>query len=329
MQRPYLCDMKPNKKISIACNIFAGCSFNREIMKKTVLILTCLLATVSASAQMFIPTEKGTVLDYKYYDAKGKALRDEWRNERWLRFTVEDTWGDSIVNVAVENETLARFASSKALKDAIESLAYGDVRLTADEVIFDNMQWVIPPIPVLFNYIPEDDDQLGKYAIDRLVATSRLPRDLHVGDTLPNERFEVLFAEALSEEAMAKRREAIDKAEELIAEYGEGVEVVDLPDLMNFENRSLIRNRIVEGEEEVETPAGKWKCWKISYEALDPLMLVVGLPEHLQMNPSVTRVAIRHVDYLSPEVDLVRRDKYNGTGKRVEESMILESIKKQ
>lgn len=65
-------------------------------MKKLLFTLVALVAT-NAGAQTFFPMKQGAVLEYEYRDGKGHPMRDKWRNGRWLRMTVEQTWGDTLL----------------------------------------------------------------------------------------------------------------------------------------------------------------------------------------------------------------------------------------
>lgn len=56
---------------------------------REILMAGLLFVAGAAEAHSFIPMREGVVLEYKYYDDKGRALRNEWDDERWLRLTVE------------------------------------------------------------------------------------------------------------------------------------------------------------------------------------------------------------------------------------------------
>ncbi len=295
-------------------------------MKNIFLLL--LLVSFSATAQTFFPMRKGAVLEYKYRDEKGKTLRDSWRNERFLRFTVEEIWGDSVANVVVENEAFERYAKNTSIQPAIADLCYGDVRVTPQEVIFDNMQWLFTGIPPEnFAYMPEELPKGDKYFEGftfrvRADAVSTLPRELHAGDSLPDWRYEVVYREEITEELAARRKESYAEMEEIMmSEFGERWKA---PETMGISLTASVNNRYVVGKEMVTVPAGEWECWKITYEVVGPTERNIGIPERFQ--PRVAPVVTKYVDYMSPEVGLVRREKMNGTGRKVEEMMELDKI---
>ncbi len=286
------------------------------------------LATV---AQTFIPMQKGAVLEYKYYDAKGKPLRDQWRNVRWLRFTVDEVWGDSVANVTIESEAMARLSKNILVQQAIADISYGDVRVTAAGVEFDNMQWLFTGIPAMFALLPGDmSEEVQKEALDEIApyraelsATHFLPADMAVGDSLPDERYELIYREQVTEELKKKRdKEYAETEGEMMMARGE---TVSLPRRIDLSSKAVIRNRRVEAFEKATTPAGTFDCWKISYEVVGPTESVVGFPP--QMNMERTTPMVKYVEYVSPEVGLVKREKMNYRGNKAEETMVLESIK--
>ncbi len=294
-------------------------------MIRRVFIIGVLSICCLAVSAQYIPMRKGAVLEYDYRDAKGKPLRDRWRAERFLRFTVEEVWGDSVANVGVWNEAFERLATNAMMRPAVDGLCYGDVSVGAEGVVFENMQWLFTGIPVVFEdmsgELPEDEEDHPNFTVE-VSSTSRLPRELHAGDSLPGERYELVFTEHLSEKEIASREESNVIMEEImLSEYGEAWKA---PVSLKNSLKAVTRNRYVEGMERVKTPAGEWDCWKISYEVVGPTEQIHGLPRRFQ-GEAVPNV-IRYVDYMSPEVGLVRREKFNLAGRRVEEIMELEKI---
>ncbi len=296
---------------------------------KNILIVCLLLTAGAAGAQTFFPMRKGAVLEYKYYDAKGKPLRDEWKNERWLRFTVDEVWGDSVANVLIDNENLARSAATnEPMKRTVSEMSYGDICITEKGVIFENMWWIFPQIPNIFNYyfiepagIRNGDtfcsDGESYYHVE-LSATSFLPYELQVGDKLPDERYSALFVEELSEQHRKMRKELSESYAQTTGDK--------LPLTFNIQDRASIIDRRVEAFEKVSVPAGDFDCWKISYESVKPETKILGLPEGV--NTIVTNpMAFKYIDYFSPDLGLVKREKLNFRGNKAEEVMILESIK--
>ncbi len=232
-----------------------------------------------------------------------------------------------MANVSIENEALERALDVKELNPAVADINYGDVYVGSDHVTFENVQWIVSTPPFF-----EDYWGLGEvYETFRaqISATSCLPRELHVGDTLPDENYRALYIEEpteLGEDPSEKRYR------EYIKERG-----ITLPENDNREVKAVIRNRHVEAQERVKVPAGEWECWKISYEVVGPIEKIVGYPTREQFEAAgIYRyqrpgdempVTTKYIDYISPEVGLVKRDKFNFRGKRVEESLVLESLK--
>jgi hypothetical protein len=89
------------------------------------------------------------------------------------------------------------------------------------------------------------------------------------------------------------------------------------------------RNRKVEAFEKVETQAGAFDCYKITYELVvsdaNPFVIIhsdgMGVGGFPQQNAPE---GIKCIDWLSPEVGLVKREKYNARGK-LQEVVQLES----
>lgn len=303
---------------------------------KHLFLLALALTVMSAGAQTFIPMRKGAVLEYKYYNAKGKLLNDEFRKTRFLRFTVDEVWGDTVANVTVENEYLARFAvMNEPLKRTTTELAYGDVSVTAEGVTFDNMRWLFPQVPSVFHFYTVSDngknytgghfgsDGKSYYRVE-VSATSHLPRELHVGDKLPDEQYRALFVEVMSEKKLESREQLQD---DLRVHFNDNAP----PASLNIEDRASIINRRVDAFEKVSVPAGEFECWKISYELVKPEFKVLGIPEEQLLKENIISdnlpLIVKYIDYISPEVGLVKREKLNFRGNKVDEVMVLESIK--
>lgn len=233
-----------------------------------------------------------------------------------------------MANVLVDNENLARpAAANEPMKRTVSEMSYGDISITEEGVIFENMWWIFPQIPYIFNfYLIEPNGILNgdifcsdgdSYYRVELSATSFLPHELQVGDKLPDERYSALFVEELSERQRKMRKE-------LSGSYA--LRTGDkLPVTSNIQDRASIVNRRVDAFLSITVPAGDFECWKISYESVKPETKMLGLPEGV--DTFVTDpMATKYIDYLSPEVGLVKREKLNWRGK-VEETMVLETIK--
>ncbi len=291
------------------------------------------LTVVSAGAQNFIPMKKGTTLEYKYYDANNKPLRDEWRNERFLTFTVEDVWGDSVANVVIENQTSRWLDNNRIMKPVMDQFAYGDVRVSDNEVVLDNVLWVWNWLPEMLQEAPQEiPDEMPDIKFDvTLSAASKLPKIMNKGDELPSERYSATFKEQADHEEIARRREDIATDRDY-----EGIPLFE-PRYI-WEMRVSATNRKVEGSERVKTPAGEWDCVKISYTLVGPSERALGIPiithsfnsetggYDTTINEPEPPLMFQYIDYISPEVGLVKREKMNFRGKKVEEMMVLTKI---
>jgi hypothetical protein len=294
------------------------------------LIYLVLLAAVPAGAQTFFPMQKGAVLEYRVQDRKGKALRDSWKNERWMRLTVEELWGDSVANVVIENETFERLAKDTTLVGVVEGLSYGDVVVKADEVVFDNLMWTF--IPTRFSDYGYDE----KYTVSP-VSSASLPKDMNVGDSLPNVHYRAIFYEQLTDSLKRVREEWRSGEHSIEAHFRRaGMEPPKTPLTYDYEHRATITGRRVVAMETIETPAGEFECYRVTYKMVGPTQRSIGHYNYSIRNgiPEAVRddekppVVTEYIDYISPEVGLVRRDKLNFRGNRAEETMILTTIKR-
>lgn len=314
-------------------------------MKKLTVLLMSLLCAGTAAAQenTYFPTAKGAELTYKYYNARGKALKDDYKNERWLKFTVEDVWPQDngmVINVAVDNENIQQLAKSKNMKPAAESLSYGDVKIEGDTVTLDNMQWLVAAVPEFLMMSSGGRNNDGPQFSVELAALSRFPREMTVGQELPDEdMFDAKWGEVLTEEQIAEREASFKEMQVEMQSMGfgrmGGGGFSNFSSGFSFPVKASTRNRRVEAREKVDTPAGTFDCYKITYELVRPTDgfgmgmatmsvsidggMVIGGPGQ-QAEPEGEKYA----DWISPEVGLVKREKYNRRGK-LEERMILET----
>lgn len=83
------------------------------------------------------------------------------------------------------------------------------------------------------------------------------------------------------------------------------IEMVGVPTIMSME--LLIINRKVEGKETIETPAGSFECYKISYDT--------------EMH-TVLKVTRKTVEWYCPGVGMVRQETYNKKGKLQDYSLL-------
>lgn len=308
-------------------------------MKKIILFIFASICLSGAAAQdnCYFPTTTGTSLSYKYYDHRGKASKDDWRNERWMRFTVEGVWPQDdgiVINVAVANETIERLAKSKSTELIAEGLSYGDVKIQGDSVVWDNMQWIARVEPEMLAYMAGRVDDGLRYRVE-LAAITSFPRGMSVGDTLPDERIlDARYFEALTPEQIAEREKQMQEFRTEALAMGYNIP----PSRPNpsIEVKARVRSREVEAIERVETPAGTFDCYKITYELVEANKLGIAFFASLAYSDMSDEEALRraqkdesikYADWISPEVGLVKREKYNDKGK-IQEIMILETITK-
>lgn len=307
-------------------------------MKKLMFML---LFAAAASAQ--VPMRQGAVLEYAYTDSKGKELRDEWRNTRFLRMTVDQVWGDSVANVHIDNENFTRLNKHEAIEEFIGDLQWGDVLRTADGWSLENMQWMVSPLMSMFRMLGNDiapDETHNRDVMFRptLTASSYLPRELHVGDSLPDEQVKVVWEQVLSDEAQREMDARLEEINSRMAERGMG----SMPKKFDFVISASITDRRVVGFEKVKTPAGEFECWKIAYNLVGPKEGIAGMPDfstfldgmdgggaHMttRMGGGGGTLVTPCVDYISLEVGLVRRERMNDSGKKIAEIMELRSIR--
>jgi hypothetical protein len=130
-------------------------------------------------------------LNYKYYNARGKELKNEWNDKRWMKFVVEEVWPSEdgvVINVGVTNDIIERMAGLYLLEPAAANMAYGDVKVEGDTVTLDNIQWLAGVIPQPIYHILGNNRAGGtQYEVD-LMAQTRFSRRMAVGDSLPDEK---------------------------------------------------------------------------------------------------------------------------------------------
>lgn len=316
-------------------------TFNVLYKMKKILYLIAVLAAITAGAQpaqlgnakqqgdTFFPMRQGAVLEYRYHDAKGKPLRDAWRNERFTRLTVQKMWGDTLANVLIENETLARGKGALS-PEIVEAFRWGDVAVSGDEVLFDNVLW--------WFVTNSFDDTAGNTNHYRTTVNSamRLPRTLKVGDTLPDlvHRSEIV-EEATPETKSGMRLSDDDAFSNMLAAQGDYAVLDELNKAFGTTFIMSATGRRVVGREKITTPAGEFDCWRVEYELVGPSERFMGSPASITVIDGRIEVSVErdymkqmvsYVDYFSPTVGLVRRDRLSAKGRKVEERMELISI---
>ena len=323
-------------------------------MKKLTTMLLSALCTVGVSVQAqaqdnhYFPTTKGAELTYKYYNARGRELKNEWKDKRWMKLVVEDVWPSEdgmVINVGVGNDIIERMAGTHMLGLAAGNLSYGDVKIEGDRVTLDNVQWLADVLPEMFLYMISHDSKDGPQYNVELMAQTSFPRTMTVGEELPDETIlDAKYVEELTPEQQAEREERLKEvqAEVNMMSQAHGYTIVGAP--MNFSDFGIkaqgqTRKRKVEAYEKVETPAGTFDCYKITYELVAPdafrfggmvsfsaSMDFAGGGGHFPQQPQEPD-GTKYADWISPEVGLVKREKYNARGK-LQEVMQLESYTK-
>lgn len=328
-------------------------------MKKTIVTLLMALLVVPLMAQenYYFPAKKGARLTYKFYNAKGKPLKDDFKNERWMTFTVDEVWPETngaVMNVTVRNQSYDRFASVKSIARLMEDVSYGDVKVAGDSVTLDNVltQGMMTPYPDHFTYMASDrnlargnddeDEEEGEVQSVELTALYTYPREMKVGDQLPDrEVFNGRYITELSEKAKAERDEQMKEIDMELRMMGHGG--MGHGGSMSepaFYIKAKMKDRKVEAQEKVTTPAGTFDCYRISYkfvrdeglEGMENFSMGMGGGMYAVVTmgggPAPEPEGTKYVEWISPEVGLVKREKYNPRGKKVEETMVLEEYTK-
>ena len=311
-------------------------------MKRVITLLLSALCAAGVSAQAqdncYFPTRKGAELSYKYYNARGKELKNQWKDKRWMKFVVEEVWPSDdgmVINVGISNDIIGRMAKTPTLELAAENFAYGDVKIEGDRVTLDNMQWLADVIPEMFLYMMGSGwTSDSQYQVD-VIAQTTFPRLMTVGEELPDENIlDARYSEVLTPEQQAER-------DEMMKEMRAEMEVISRANNFtvagdfSISAKGQTRKRKVEAFEKVETPAGAFDCYKITYELIVPDRMFGGGMIVFHDGGAMggnrfeqqEQPGIKYADWISPEVGLVKREKYNDRGK-LQEVMRLESYTK-
>lgn len=276
-------------------------------MKKLLIIIAILVAAAPGMAQnYYFPAVKGAQLTYKHYDERGRQMKDKDRKPVWTTFTVEDVWpgenGGMVINVLIENQQTAGI-NRKVYEGAyVDNMIFGDVKIEGDSVVLDNMQGLL--LRALGN-IPRKNANYESVEI-KMNAVMVFPRELHVGLELPDRT--VLDASV----KMNQTSEAAERDREMLmaiyAEAGIFRDPGNKASVYSYAS-ATIKNWRVEGEEKVETPAGVFECYKITY-ILEAYYSSI--------------MEIAYAEWISPQVGLVKKVEYARKDK-VAETMVLES----
>lgn len=300
-------------------------------MNRLLFAVAALTATVaSAQNPTFFPMKQGAMLEYAIKDGRGRTLRDAWRNERWMRLTVEQVWGDTLANVRIANQELERLGKIEQMQSIVADLQYGDVLATKAGITTDNIQWHFSPLPEMFENVV-GSRHLGESTFrPMLSATSHLPREMKVGDVLPNEEVRIVFDQVMSREQQAEQAKMADEFNQQAQMHGYGS--LNIPQQFDFTITGSITDRNVAGFERVVAPAGEFECWKIAYNIVGPKQGIAGMPEFGRGGSmggggfSAVPLVTPCVDYVSPIVGLVRRETWSDNGKKIVEVMELTKV---
>ena len=265
----------------------------------------------------FFPTHKGDQLLYKHYDARGREMKYKNR-PMWTRFTVDEVWiaddGDITANVEILNEYTSRLNREveKHAVEYIDNMVYGDVKLVGDSVILDNMNGLLLKA---LGSIPAKGVYAGHTV--NMSAVCTYPRDLHVGMELPD--IEVMHAET----APQISSQQVEKIQETMAQFameqGEKPITGGVVKAVPTVYKATMKNRRVEAVDNVDTPAGTFECYKITYELVEEVTsLNAGTGSG--MKSSI------YTEWISPKIGLIKKVEYTSKNKLIE-TMILESIK--
>ncbi|MDR2039991.1 MAG: hypothetical protein LBQ60_18875 [Bacteroidales bacterium] len=257
-------------------------------MQKLLFIFTTVLffQLLPTKAQTyFVPTAPGTTLLYKNYDSKGKPVKVDKKDD-WQTQTVEKTEksGDTtIVYIAVDG---AAFQTADAKSNAmIESIKKLKFKITKDSVYFS----IDPFFAAMGNMVSGASGGQAEMNVKSKLKGPVFPVNLKPGD----------------------------KLDDFISGY---IEYSTSAAGMNFSFTSVTteKDRIIEGEENVTTPAGTFKCYKYRHTSTFEM-------KGSMMNQKQTT---KNITWMNPEVGIVKSENYNDKGK-LESRQVLEKIEKK
>lgn len=260
-------------------------------MKKTILVLvvSCIYITLTAQTANFIPTEKGVVCTYKYLDAKGKPeIVEKTKEEAFMRQTVVDVEQGAGATIVTISCESNQFNNLE--KNAVNEKILEDLK---------NMKFRIEGNVLYADNILAKTSTLLSSEFEKMASgdmkmdmtadgkQTQLPLNLAVGQTLPDE--EVLKVT---------------------------IKMTGIMD-MTFYTITSYKNRKVEAKEDVTTPAGTFHCFKINYD------LDVSMDMGMMQQNAVEKV----IEWLSPEIGIIKTERYNQKGK-LSSTMLLSELQK-
>lgn len=256
-------------------------------MKKAVFIfvLGFVCASVGAQTGSFVPTKKGMECIYKYFDAKGKPeIVKGTKEEAYLRQTVVDVTqeGDAThITMSCESNLLNNIEHAEQIIEDLKNLQF---RIQDNVLYADN---IMARTSALYSSEFEKMSA-GDMKVDVNIEAQQLqmPLSLSVGQTLADE----------------------DVTKTTIKMTG----VMN----MTFYTTTSYKNRKVEAIEDVNTPAGTFNCFKISYD----------LEVNMDMGMMKQGSAQKMIEWLSPEIGMVKTEQYDKKGK-LSSSTVLSEVK--
>lgn len=254
-------------------------------MKKLICTLICIVLPLLGFCQSapFLPTREGQTLLYRFYDGKGKPEKIRGVNDPlWVSYTVveKESYPDSlIVQMRVESNIFEGNFPPAMLED-IQNLRY---KYAMDTVYIKNF----------------------------LESSSMLAASMASGRGGGAGSMEITTQSATALPAMLEAGMEFDDATtmELTTTVSSGLVNASTAFTYGY------RNKKVESYEQVETPAGTFPCYKITYQ------FVARHEFGFMKNTSTEHVA----EWYSPEIGLVKMERKNDKGKLLQ-TQILEEI---
>lgn len=254
-------------------------------MKKALLscFLICAYLTIgSAQKSYFFPTQPGATLYYKYFDANGQPLTDKNKNDRWLKYTVvdfSDLQDSAVIQVFVQG-IFTQKSEAAANKQATKEKFNQTITYRNGTMYTDNTRLFADVMRAELSERLSGEDAFKM----NVSSVSSQPVILKTGQKIPDEK---ILNTAFSVKAMGKD--------------------------INMSFSGETKNKTVESIEDITTPAGTFRCYKIVYNVISTSDIV---RKKVQTS--------RKIDWLFPEIGIIKSETYNDKGK-LTENMQLES----
>jgi len=247
-----------------------------------------------AQDNYFVPQKVGTTYSYSYYDKKGKPVKtSKSKQEAFTRCTVEEVFmsnDTTVIQVLLESNLLDDIKGGKEKTDnEVENALLSDIQnmkfkiynniLYADNLFGNTNQMMEKTFGEMLKGNVQMDMKID-------IQPVKLPINLSVGETLPDE------------ESMKM------------------VYKISSPMNMSMSTINTLKNRKIIANEDVDTPAGTFNCFKLSYDS--ELVQDMGI-----MKQSNTEKVI---EWLSPKLGAVKIERYNKKGNLIS-TMIIKEFK--